>query len=185
MPEAPHAALAERFRADPARAQVAIRLATELGEGLLCEATARGHTVVCDEPRSVGGSDAAQSPVELMLTSFATCQAITYRIWAAELGIGLDRIEVEVVGDIDLRGFLGVEGVERAGYEKLAVRVALTGPEPERYEELAEAVDRHCPVLDVFTRPIPVERELIVSPPGAPADALREGPSAPAPPAAP
>ena len=35
-------------------------------------------TVSCDEPRSVGGSDAAQSPVELMLTSFATCQAITY-----------------------------------------------------------------------------------------------------------
>ena len=78
----------------------------------------RGHTVACDEPRSVGGSDTAQSPVELLLTSLATCQAITYRIWAAELGIALDRVEVEVVGDIDLRGLLGVDDVEPAGYER-------------------------------------------------------------------
>jgi len=163
MAEAPHAALAERFRAEPARARVAIRVVTELEQGLLCEATVRGHTVACDEPRSVGGSDTAQSPVELVLTSLATCQAITYRIWAAELGIALDRVEVEVVGHIDLRGFLGVDGVDRAGYEGLNVRICLTGPETaQRYEELAEAVERHCPVLDVLARPIPIERELIL-----------------------
>jgi uncharacterized OsmC-like protein len=163
MAETPHAALAERFRAEPGRARVAIRVATELEEGMLCEATARGHTVACDEPRSVGGSDTAQSPVELMLTSLATCQAITYRIWAAELGIALDRVEVEVTGHIDLRGLLGVDGVDPAGYERLDVRIHLTGPETaERYGELALAVDRHCPVLDALMRPIPIERELIL-----------------------
>jgi uncharacterized OsmC-like protein len=162
MADAPHAALSDRFRADPDRARVAIRVCTALEEGLACEATVRGHTVACDEPRSIGGSDSAQSPVELFLTSFATCQAITYRIWAAELGIALDRVEVEVVGDIDLRGFLGVDGAERAGYDGVRVRIALTGPEPaERYRELAEAVDRHCPVLDALARPIPVTRELV------------------------
>ncbi|HEX2502980.1 MAG TPA: OsmC family protein [Miltoncostaeaceae bacterium] len=162
MAEAPHAALADRFRAEPGRARVAITAATELREGLLCETTLRGHTVACDEPRSIGGSDSAQSPVELILTSLATCQAITYRIWAAELGIALDRVEVEAVGDIDLRGFIGVVDDADAGYERVRLRVTLTGPEPaERYAELAGAVDRHCPVLDAFTRPIPVERELI------------------------
>ena len=30
----------------------------------------------------------------------------------------------------------------------------MTGPEnPERYQELAAAVDRHCPVLDLFAQP--------------------------------
>ncbi|HSJ72937.1 MAG TPA: OsmC family protein [Miltoncostaeaceae bacterium] len=165
MAEAPHAALADRFRADPDRARVAITVATELEDGLACSATVRGHTVTCDEPRSFGGSDSAQSPVELFLTSLATCQAITYRVWAAELGLAVDRVEVEVVGDIDLRGFLGVDGVEAAGYDGVRVRVALSGPEPaERYQELADAVDRHCPVLDVLARPIPVLRELTTEP---------------------
>jgi uncharacterized OsmC-like protein len=167
MAEAPHAALADRFRVQPERARVAITVATELEEGLACATTVRGHTVACDEPRSVGGSDSAQSPIELLLTSLATCQAVTYRVWAAELGIAVDRVEVEVVGDIDLRGFLGVDGVERAGYDGVRIRVALSGPEPgERYRELAEAVDRHCPVLDALSRPIPVERELVAAPPG-------------------
>jgi uncharacterized OsmC-like protein len=162
MAEAPHAALADRYRAEPERARVAITVATELEEGLACTTTVRGHTVACDEPRSVGGSDSAQSPIELFLTSLATCQAVTYRVWAAELGIAVDRVEVEVVGDIDLRGFLGVDVVERAGYDGVRIRVALSGPEPgERYRELAEAVDRHCPVLDALSRPVPVERELV------------------------
>jgi uncharacterized OsmC-like protein len=164
MAGTPHAALADRFRADPARARVALRVTTELTEGMLCETTVRGHTVACDEPRSLGGTDTAQSPVELFLTSVATCQAITCRLWAAELGIALDRVEVEAVGDIDLRGFLGVDGVDRAGYERVTLRVSLIGPETaERYAELDEAVARHCPLLDALARPIPLERELVLS----------------------
>ena len=109
MAEAPHAALAERFRAEPGRApRRASGWRPSSTEGMRCETTvARPHRGRADEPRSVGGTDTAQSPVELLLTSLATCQAITYRLWAAELGIALDRVEVEVTGDIDLRGFLG------------------------------------------------------------------------------
>jgi putative redox protein len=37
----------------------------------------------------------------------------------------------------------------------------LTGPETsERYRELADAVDAHCPVHDVFSSPTPIERTL-------------------------
>lgn len=165
MRQIPHAGLAERFRADPGRARVTVAVATELGEGMRCETTARGHTLVADEPRSLGGTDSAQSPIELLVSSLATCQAVTYRLWAAELGIAVERIEVEVDGEIDLRGLLGMDDV-RAGYELMRVRVRLEGPESaERYRELGEAVDAHCPVLDVLARPVPVERELLLSPP--------------------
>lgn len=161
VPEVPHARLVERFRAEPHRARVTIAVSTEVVDGLRCETTVRDHTVTADEPRSFGGTDAAQSPVELLLTSLATCQAITYRIWASELGIPIDRVVVEVTGDLDLRGLLGLDEGARAGYEGVRVRVTLEGPEPRaRYEELADAVDRHCPVLDVLSRPLAVEREL-------------------------
>ncbi|MGD9695532.1 MAG: OsmC family protein [Thermoleophilia bacterium] len=157
--EAPHAALAERFRADPARARVTVAASTALEDGLLCSTTVRGHTVESDEPRSLGGSDAAQSPVELFMSSLATCQAVTYRVWAAELGIALDRIEVTAEGALDLRGFLGVDDDAAAGFAGVRLSVVLRGPESaERYRQLARAVDRHCPVLDSLARPVPVER---------------------------
>ena len=42
----------------------------------------------------------------------------------------------------------------------------LTGPETEeRYRELADAVDRHCPVLDIVAAGVPVERLLETGPP--------------------
>ena len=40
---------------------------------------------------------------------------------------------------------------------------ARTGPEsPERYQQLAAAVDEHCPVLDLFRNPVPVDRTITV-----------------------
>jgi uncharacterized OsmC-like protein len=165
MEPAPHAALADRYRDDPARAGVTLRVQTELTEGMRCGTTSRGHTIVVDEPRSFGGGDTAQSPVELLLTSLATCQAVTYRLWAAELGVALDKVTVEAEGDIDLRGYLGLTDDVPAGYGAVRLRVRLEGPESaERYRELAEEADRHCPVLDALTRPLPVVRELEVGP---------------------
>ncbi len=167
MEPPPHAPLAERYRADPARAAVTVRVCTGLGgDGMRCETTARGHEVAADEPRAFGGGDTAQSPVELLLSSLATCQAITYRLWAAELGIALERVEVEVDGDIDLRGFLGLADDVPAGFGAVRIRVTLDGPDgAERYRDLADTVDRHCPVVDVLARPVPVARELVIGVP--------------------
>ncbi len=163
MEPAPHSKLAARFREDGSLARVTVAVTTELGEGMRCSTTARGHEVAADEPRSFGGGDTAQSPVELLLTSLATCQAVTYRLWAAELGVAVERIGVEVEGDLDLRGFLGIADVP-AGYAAVRMVVTLEGPETgDRYRELADAVDRHCPVYDVLARPVAVERELRIT----------------------
>jgi uncharacterized OsmC-like protein len=163
MAAVPHAPIVERFRESPGRARVTVTVATETAGGMRCATTARGHVVHADEPRSFGGSDSAQSPVELLVSSLATCQAVTYRLWAAELGIDLGRVGVEVQGDLDLRGFLGMSDVP-AGYGAIRIHVTLEGPEPAaRYRELAEAVDAHCPVYDVLARPIPIERSLSVA----------------------
>ena len=71
-----------------------------------------------------------------------------------------------------------LNGTESARYMALATTLALAlfiplfirldvtphGPDsPERYRELADAVDAHCPVLDLFTHATPVERRLAVA----------------------
>jgi uncharacterized OsmC-like protein len=88
--------------------------------------------------------------------------AITYRVWAAQLGIKLDKVEIGIDGDIDLRGFFGIDDRIRAGFNAVRINVSLSGPKhATRYEELAAAVDAHCPVLDLFRNPVPVERKLV------------------------
>ena len=47
----------------------------------------------------------AANPAEYALAALGSCQAITYRVWAAQLGIKLDKVDVSIDGEIDLRGF--------------------------------------------------------------------------------
>src|ERR1700684_1795765 len=115
------------------------------------------HTFKVDEPPALGGADLAANPVQYALASLGSCQAITYRFWAAHLGIELDSLSVRVTGDLDLRGFFGTDDGGRPGFSPGTGAVAVTGPETqERYAELAAAVDEHCPVLDLFRNPVPV-----------------------------
>jgi len=73
-------------------------------------------------------------------------------------------VTVRVAGDLDLRGFFGVDDSVRPGFTAVQVEVTVTGPETEeRYAELAAAVDEHCPVLDLFKNPVPVTRALVAS----------------------
>ena len=122
------------------------------------------HAFTVDEPPALGGGGTAPNPVEYALASLGSCQAITYRFWAAQLGVELDSLTVRVAGDLDLRGFFGVDDTVRPGFTAVRVEVSVTGPESEeRYAELAAAVDAHCPVLDLFQNPVPVTREIVTA----------------------
>jgi len=153
------------FSSDPAKAKATFAANDELvGATEVIVRVGSGHQFTVDEPAALGGADKAANRVEYALASLGSCQAITYRVWAAQLGVKLDKVKVDIDGDIDLRGFFGLDDRVRAGFNAVRIRVTLAGPETEaRYEQLAQAVDAHCPVLDLFRNPVPVERAVIVA----------------------
>jgi uncharacterized OsmC-like protein len=158
--EANEQAIAE----DASRARVVFRTKGALAGPTYVKLSAREHAIEVDEPGVLAGGDAHANPVEYALASLASCQAITYRFWAAKLGIQLDGLEVAAEGDLDLQGFFGLDSATRPGFTGIRLDVTPIGPEPpERYRELADAVDAHCPVLDLFANPTAVERRLAVT----------------------
>ena len=122
--------------------------------------TAGAHNVTIDEPATIGGGEAGPTPIETALVSLASCQAITYQLWATKLGIALDAVRVTIEADYDARGLLGVDGYRRPGPDGVRVSVTLEGPDPSRFEQLRTAVDEHCPVLDLFNASVPVTTSL-------------------------
>jgi putative redox protein len=154
----------EAISEDAGRAKVVFETHGALDGPTHVTLTSRGHRIEVDEPDVLAGGDRHANPVEYALASLASCQAITYRFWAAKLGIALDGVEVAVEGDLDLHGFFGLDDATRAGFTGIRLDVTPRGPESaERYRELADAVDAHCPVLDLFTHATPVERRLAVT----------------------
>jgi uncharacterized OsmC-like protein len=144
---------------DPANAQALFSAQSTLVGVTEVDIRTGAHTFKVDEPPGLGGADVAANPVQYALASLGSCQAITYRFWAAQLGISFDKLAVRVEGDLDIRGFFGFDDTVRPGFTAVRVEVTVTGPESaQRYAELAAAVDEHCPVLDLFKNPVPVTR---------------------------
>jgi putative redox protein len=146
-----------RISADPANAQLTYRVRGR-GEGSVASAiTAGKHRFLVDEPAGLAGDDLAASPVEIALGALISCQIVVFRLYAHSLGIQVDHISVAAEGDLDARKLFGIDESVRAGFSDIRLTVTLTGPESdERYQELRDVVDKHCPVLDLFANPTPV-----------------------------
>jgi len=142
----------------PEQAKVTFEAASRQVDGLRSEVAVRQFNLAVDEPAQLGGTDSAPNPVELLLASLATCQEITYRLYADALKIPLTGVAVRVEGDLDLRGFFAAKDGVRPGYQSIRATVRLDSPAPEAdLTRLKETVDRHCPVLDIVQHATPVE----------------------------
>jgi uncharacterized OsmC-like protein len=149
---------------DPSLAAARVHAGCELVGVHEVDVRLDGEVIKADQPPAFGGKDAGPKPVEFALAALGSCQAMTYRIWSEKLGIPFDDITVDVEGGLDVQGILGLRDEVRPGFGAVSVNVQISGPEPrERYEELRRAVNSHCPVLDVFTTPVPVTTTISVS----------------------
>ncbi|CAN5336594.1 OsmC family protein [soil metagenome] len=151
------AAWGARISSDKSAAHLTYRVSGSGLGAVASEIVAGKHRFLVDEPAALAGDDVAASPVEFALGALVSCQIVVYRLYAQALGIQVDEISVQSEGDLDARRLFGIDESVRAGFGAVRLAITLTGPESdERYQQLREAVDAHCPVLDLFANPTPI-----------------------------
>ena len=156
------ATVQDQLRRTPDSALANFHSSSRLGDGFRSEVSIRQHSLVIDEPLALGGTDSGPNPIEMLLAALGACQEITYRAYATALGIPLAAVSVKLTGEIDLRGFFGVDDAVRAGYRNIHGEVHLTSTaSAAELARLKAAVDSHCPVLDMLSTPVPVTLELV------------------------
>ena len=154
---------ASAIATDPSLASVRIEATCALVGVHEVETRLHDRVLTSDQPPMLGGDGHGPNPVELALAALGSCQAQTYRFWSEKLGIRIDDVAVDVQGGVDVHGIFGLRDGVRPGFADVSVAVSISGPESaERYDELRRAVDDHCPVLDVFTNPVPVTTSMSV-----------------------
>ena len=122
----------------------------------------RIHTFVIDEPIELLGEDTAANPQEYLMGAMNACILNTYVIAAAMKGIKLEKVEMETEGELDLRGFLGIDKDVIPGYKELKYKVRLKGNgTPEQYEEVHKTVVATSPNYYNISRAIELNTELI------------------------
>jgi uncharacterized OsmC-like protein len=115
----------------------------------------RKFKLVADEPCELLGTDSAPNPQELLMSAVNACMMVGYVAQASVRGIRLDSCTIETQGELDLRGFLGLDATVPAGYRRIDYIVSMKGDGTrEQYEEIHRAVMATSPNYFNMAQPI-------------------------------
>jgi uncharacterized OsmC-like protein len=125
----------------------------------------RRFQVNVDEPFELLGENTAPNPQEMLMTALNACIMVGYVAGAAAEGITLRQLDIETNGQLDLRGFLGIDPTVRPGYESIHYTVRIKGDgTPEQFQKIHETVCRTSPNYFNVSKPIRLEAQLVVDP---------------------
>jgi putative redox protein len=128
-------------------------------EKLQHEATSRGHSIIVDEPKELGGLDGGLSPYEVLLAALGACTAMTVRLYAERKGWPLDDVAVDLSHDrVHAEDCAECEtGEGSLSLIRRHVRLAgdLTDEQRARLHEIAS----RCPVHRTLAGPIEIHDE--------------------------
>lgn len=120
-------------------------------------AKARQFKLVIDEPEALGGTDQDANPVEYILAGLAGCINVVGHLVAKELGFTINKLQVEVTGDINPDKLFGLPSTERAGFKAIDLKLIPETDAPiETLAKWLKIVQERCPVKDNLTNNTPV-----------------------------
>lgn len=115
----------------------------------------RHFEIAADEPAELLGQNSAPNPQELLLAALNACLTVGYVVNAAAMGIKVHSLEIETDGELDLRGFLGLDETVNPGYDEVSYVVRLhADASRERLEKLHEVVTKTSVNLANFSKAI-------------------------------
>ena len=127
------------------------------------EEVSRRFSFDVDEPYELGGSNAFANPQEYLLAALNACLTVGYVAQCAIRGISLEHLEIETKGEIDLRGFLGIDSTVAPGYESLSYTVYIKGDgTAEQFAEIHEAVMATSPNFFNVSKAVALNPTLVV-----------------------
>jgi uncharacterized OsmC-like protein len=127
------------------------------------ERVPRRFSIDIDEPCELGGSNSFANPQEHLIAALNACMTVGYVAQCAVRGITLEGLAIETGGEIDLRGFLGIDPAVPPGYENLSYTVRIKGSgTKEQFAEIHEAVMATSPNFYNMSRPVALKPALVV-----------------------
>src|SRR5262245_30942968 len=167
-------ALVEEIKNDPAKGFVRFKVASAWSGQTRSETHVRsyfmdgqeiprGFSIAADEPAELLGQNSAPNPQELLMTAFNACVMVGYVATASVMGVTLQSIEIETEGELNLRGFLGLDESVKPGYDSIQYTVRIKGDgTAEQYRTIHENVRKTSTNYFNIANPVKVNSKVVV-----------------------
>ncbi|OUL77795.1 OsmC family protein [Paraburkholderia hospita] len=166
--------MVESVKADASKAETSWRVATTWqgqtrtraeveGFSIGGQDVLRRFTIDIDEPCELGGTNQSANPQEHLIAALNACIVVGYVAQCAVRGITLESLRIETEGEIDLRGFLGLDPQVANGYENLRYTVHIKGNGTEQqFVEVHDAVMATSPNVYNLANAVTLKSTLVV-----------------------
>jgi len=114
------------------------------------------------EPPILLGNNEGGNPVEFLLHALAGCVTTTFVLHAMARGINIRELSIQLEGDMDLQGLLGLDDSVSPGYEEIRIKLDVKADcSDEELNDLLAYAEQHSPVCNTVCRPVPVKIERV------------------------
>ncbi len=149
------APLKQQYKDDPRRALVTLRASGSLsGPGVSCRVETGRALVEAGLHPATGGTGLQACSGDMLMEALAACAGVTLRAVATALEIPVRDGTVQVEGDLDFRGTLGVSKEASVGFQAIRLRFDLdSDATAEQLDTLQKLTERYCVVLQTLRSP--------------------------------
>ena len=154
--------LKDKYRSEPGSSRITLSAkASQQDTPISCSVNIGRAVYQAEAHTGVGGTGAAACSGDLLLGALAACAQVTCQMVAEAMGIATERIEVEVEGDLDLAGTLGVSKEVPVGFEQIRTRfdVVAPGTTEEQLDNLRRKTEQYCVIFQTLVRPPKLQTE--------------------------
>lgn len=148
------------FTAAPEKATVRIQARSWVAGNTGARPVKMGETLfITDSAPALAGHALGPTAPEMLLGALASCLVHTYLIQAVLMDIPIDSVEVEVHGAVPMGGVVGLPYDRPPQLEEVAYTAnVVTTASAEVLEQMHQAVEATCPVLNTLRNPTTITR---------------------------
>src|SRR5712671_305439 len=122
--------LKEQYRRDPSASRITLTArGAETATPMTCSVDIGRAVYQAEAHKGVGGSGTAACSGDLLLGALAACAQLTCQLVAEAVGIPIEHIRVDVEGEMDLPGTLGISKDVPVGFQDIHPRFDLSAPQ--------------------------------------------------------
>jgi uncharacterized OsmC-like protein len=148
---------------DPMKGLGTVRADAKLVGDQRQEVRIKDHTLTCDEPLPLGGSDLGPNPLEFFMSAVGFCENVTFARMATLRGLEFESLETSVRGHWDRRGQGEWVGIDPT-FKDFFVETRIVSNAPlERIREVTRVTHTRCPMHASISKIAPVNDRLFVN----------------------
>jgi len=144
----------EKYRSEPGSSRIMLSAkASQEDTPISCSVDIGRAVYEAQAHEGVGGAGTAACSGDLLLGALAACAQVTCQMVAEAMGIETESIEVEVEGDMDLAGTLGISKGVPVGFETITTKFHIVAPgaTDKQLDNLREKTEQYCVVYQTLT----------------------------------